>query len=113
MDALCAKEAEDDTDLQDKIRLFVSDRSIASVTGIRRMGRENLVRFVSGICSEVGISYSIFPDTSGDTIIFYHWEGMDQPARELLDKEPGKDILFGQDLCHQVPAVVRWDPDMK
>ena len=46
MEELCSRYAEDDEDLQDKIRCFLDDRSIDAVTGIRRMGRDNLVRFV-------------------------------------------------------------------
>ena len=110
MEELCSKEAENDKDLRDKIRLFVTDRSIGSVTGIRRMGRENLVRFVAGICAEAGIECTIYPDTTGDTVIFYHWERMNARARKILEERGDVDILFGQDLCHQVPAVVRWDP---
>ena len=106
MEELCSKFAVDDEDLQDKIRCFLSDRSIETVTGIRRMGRENLVRFVS----EMGEGdCSIFPDTSGRIVLFYHWQGMEGPVSEILEKDPEKDILFGQDLCHQVPAVVRYN----
>ena len=106
MKELCSRYAEDDKDLQDKIRCFLDDRSIDAVTGIRRMGRENLVRFVSEMGSP---DCSIFPDTSGRIVIFYHWLDMDQPAQEILKKDPDKDILYGQDLCHQVPAVVRYN----
>ncbi|MBQ7978811.1 MAG: hypothetical protein IJ248_03550 [Candidatus Methanomethylophilaceae archaeon] len=106
MEELCSRYAEDDEDLQDKIRCFLEDRSIDAVTGIRRMGRENLVRFVSEMGSP---DCSIFPDTSGSIVIFYHWLDMDQPAQEILKEDPDKDILYGQDLCHQVPAVVRYN----
>ena len=106
MEELCSKFAVDDEDLQDKIRCFLSDRSIETVTGIRRMGRENLVRFVS----EMGEGdCSIFPDTSGRIVMFYHWQDIEAPASKILEKDPDKDILFGQDLCHQVPAVVRYN----
>lgn len=105
---LCSKYAEDDLDLQDKIQCFLQDRSIGTVTGIRRMGRENLVKFVAEMCAHMGISSSIFPDTSGDVILFDHWEEMEGPSKEILDKNPKADILYGQDLCHQVPAVVRY-----
>jgi hypothetical protein len=106
MEELCSKYAEDDEDLQDKIRCFLSDRSIETVTGIRRMGRENLVRFVHQMSER---SCSIFPDTSGEIVVFYHWQGMEGPASEILEEDPDKDILYGQDLCHQVPAVVRFN----
>ena len=42
---------------------------------------------------------SLYPDISGRTVIFRHWSDIE----EMDDK----DILYGQDLCHQVPAIVR------
>lgn len=106
---LCSKDADDDIDLQEKIQLFLEDRSIETVTGIRRMGRDNLVKFVSKLSKRSGINCSIYPDTSGDTILFYHWDGMEEPVSIILADNPRKDILYGQDLCHQVPAVVRYN----
>jgi len=106
---LCSKDAENDIDLQEKIHLFLSDRSIETVTGIRRMGRDNLVNFVSKLSGQSGKKCSIFPDTDGDIVLFYHWEDMDGPASSILKDDPDKDILYGQDLCHQVPAVVRYN----
>ena len=106
---LCSRYAEEDIDLQEKIQLFLSDRSIETVTGIRRMGRDNLVNFVCQMGKQSEIDCSIYPDTSGNTILFYHWEEMDQPASAILKSNPEKDILYGQDLCHQVPAVVRYN----
>ena len=108
MEDLCSKTVDDDPMFVDKVHLFVRDRSIDAVTGIRRMGRENMVRFTAKVCEEEGISCSIYPDDSGDTIIFYHWEGIESIAESIIEKRPDSDILFGQDLCHQVPAVVRW-----
>jgi len=109
MDELCAKTVEDDPSFVEKVHHFVKDRSVDAVTGIRRMGRENMVDFVIQVCREEGIRCSLYPDTSGDTVIFYHWEGMEKPAASLIAENPEKDILYGQDLCHQVPAVVRWN----
>ena len=106
---LCSKDADDDIDLQEKIQLFLEDRSIETVTGIRRMGRDNLVKFVSKLSKRSGINCSIYPDTSGDSILFYHWDGMEEPVSIILAVNPHKDILYGQDLCHQVPAVVRYN----
>jgi hypothetical protein len=110
---LCAKDAENDIDLQDKIQLFLTDRSIETVTGIRRMGRDNLVEFISKMSLKTRKVCSIYPETEGDIVIFYHWEGMDLPALNILKEYPDKDILYGQDLCHQVPAVVRYNVKKK
>ncbi|MBE6518566.1 MAG: hypothetical protein E7Z70_03360 [Thermoplasmata archaeon] len=110
MDELCSKSAYDDTDLQLKVETFLKDRSIDAVTGIRRMGRENLVDFVAEMANGLGIGCSVYPDTSGkDAVIFYSWEIMKDPAESLLRERPGLDVLHGQDLCHQVPALVRYN----
>lgn len=110
MDELCSKSAYDDADLQLKVETFLKDKSIDAVTGIRRMGRTNLVDFVAEMANNLGIGCSIFPDTSGkDAVIFYGWENMKDPAESLLGERPDLDILHGQDLCHQVPAVVRYN----
>ena len=110
MEELCAKSADDDLDLQEKIDRFINDRSIDTVTGIRRMGRDNLVDYVCGRCISSGRQCSIFPDISSeDIIIFRQWHGYDKDMRELRSAKPMMDILFGQDLCHQVPAIVRYN----
>lgn len=105
MEELCSKSAENDIDLQSKILCFLNDKNIDAVTGIRRMGRENLVDFLYRMAISHGKSCSIFPDVSGNVVIFYHWGGIDEIIKE--EKLEDKDILFGQDLCHQVPAIVR------
>ncbi|MBE6524849.1 MAG: hypothetical protein E7Z65_08310 [Thermoplasmata archaeon] len=109
MEELCAKSADDDTDLQEKIARFLEDRNIDTVTGIRRMGRDNLVDYVASKSNDSGRTCSIFPDiSSNDIIIFRQWHGLEDDMRELRARKPSLDILFGQDLCHQVPAVVRY-----
>jgi len=109
MEELCAKSADDDLDLQEKIDRFIADRSIDTVTGIRRMGRDNLVDYVAFRSNGSGRNCSIFPDDSSDDIvIFRQWHGLEDDMRELRVRKPSVDILFGQDLCHQVPAVVRY-----
>jgi len=108
MEELCAKSAENDDELILKMRRFIEDRSIETVTGIRRMGRLNTVMFLYDLASSMGKSCSVYPDTSGmDIILFEHWIGMEGPSSALICDNPDIDILFGQDLCHQVPAVVR------
>ena len=74
------------------------------------MGRENMVDCLAQIASMNGYVTSIDPDVKAesDIVVFRHWSGMSGPAREIRRTIPGIDILYRQDLCHQVPAVVRW-----
>ena len=99
--------SEDATRLDMRIRAFLSDKETDMVTGIRRMGREPLVDLVMEIAREEGIRCCHPEDASDDAelIVFRHWEGMD--ADDVRSRWPEADVLFGQDLCHQVPAVVR------
>ncbi len=114
MEELCAKSAEDDDELILKMRTFIEDKNMKTVTGIRRMGRLNTLLFLRDLAVSMGKSCSVFPDTSGkDIILFEHWIGMDDDASAIFDDNPEIDILFGQDLCHQVPAVVRLFRDSK
>jgi hypothetical protein len=109
MEELCSKYAEDDLDLQEKISRFIRDRSIDTVTGIRRMGKENLVMFAKEMCEREGMASSIYPDVVPDGIVlFSHWPGMEDIMESLISEHPGIDIVYGQDLCHQVPAIVRY-----
>lgn len=57
-----------------------------------------------------GYRVSVYPeyDSGSDIVVFRHWSGMTNPAKEIRRINPEIDILYGQDLCHQVPAVVRW-----
>ena len=114
MEDLCSKSAYDDSDLREKIERFLSDRSIDTVTGIRRMGRDNLVNFLKEMCEASGRLCSLYPDTSSsDIILFKQWHGMNDEMNALHLQKPDVDILFGQDLCHQVPAVVRYNVTKK
>ena len=109
MEELCSKTPEDDTSLLDRIDRFLSDRSIDTVTGIRRMGRDNLVDLIKDICESSGRQCSVYPYTSSnDIIIFRYWSEMSPQIAEILERNPETDILYGQDLCHQVPAIVRY-----
>lgn len=85
----------------EKIRDFLSDVSIDALTGPRRMGRENLVQYVMEAASSEGYDVSLFPDVSGKDIIFFNEQD------HIIQLSDDVEIIFGQDLCHQVPAVVR------
>ena len=52
-------------------------------------------------------SFSLSDDAPGDAglVVFRHWQDMD--ADSVRERWPDSDIIYGQDLCHQVPAVVR------
>lgn len=103
----CFQGEEDSTALPEKAATFVSDRSLGAVTGPRRMGRENLVLYVADAARAAGRTVMVVPGDpvdSPDTIIFMHWRDIDE---SLVAANPGADVLYGQDLCHQVPSVVR------
>ena len=53
---------------------------------------------------------SVYPDISGDAdcCIFPDWRSGIEDMESLRRKAPGADIIYGQDLCHQVPAAVRY-----
>lgn len=97
----------DTTSLEARISTFISDKGTDMVTGTRRMGRDPLVDLVIEIASYQGLKCFPSEDAPDDAeiVVFRHWNDMDQ---ESVKKWPNADILFGQDLCHQVPAVVRW-----
>jgi len=106
MEELCSKVPYDDEDLIDKVRIFLTDRTVDTVTGIRRMGRTNLVSFATEMCQELGIVSSVYPDIDTKGIVFFdHWS-VDPKKMEELEAS-GIDVIYGQDLCHQVPALVR------
>lgn len=97
----------DDVTLEARVTAFLADRDAEIVAGPRRMGREELVCAVMGIASANGLRCyaSESAPKDADVVAFAHWQGMDVVSvREMW---PEADILFGQDLCHQVPAVVR------
>jgi len=109
MDGLCALGAEDDEVMIEKIRLFIHDGSIDTVTGVRRMGRGNLVNLFLDLCKEEGVEASLYPDVpKKGVVVFSNWiENVS--SMDSLKNNPDIDIVYGQDLCHQVPAIVRWN----
>ena len=76
---------------------FVTDRSIRSLYGPRRMGRDALMRDVVSAAEELSVSVSVYPDISGDMVV----------SREEIPPIPGKDVVYTVDLCHQTVAAVR------
>jgi len=98
----------DDAILEDRVLHFLNSHDDSAVTGIRRMGRDAFVEFVASVAIKNGMKASIYPETEGDIVIFYTWEGSQTEILEVIDRNPEADVLYGQDLCHQVPAVVRY-----
>jgi len=97
----------DGSNLDMRVERFIADRSSSAVTGIRRMGREELVHFVAEKARGMGHSVAIGAEgpRDADIAIAMHWDDLDR----VVSGHPDSDILYGQDLCHQVPAVVRYE----
>lgn len=107
MEELCCIAEDDPGTLGERLDVFVSDRSVGSLTGPRRFGRDNLVEAVAEKLRSNGVKVSLIPGSSiesPEVIMFRHWKDIDE---EMVGCNPGADVLYGQDLCHQVPAVVR------
>ena len=109
MEELCSP-AESDLDaLERKLSSFLRDPDAEMVTGIRRMGRENLVDYAVVMCGEIGLDCSVYPDLSSEKMVFFYgWEGMEEVFDEMSSENPVRQLIFGQELCHQVPALVRY-----
>lgn len=90
------------------ITSFLSDRGNDMVAGIRRMGRDALVDRVITIATGMGLDCRMADDAppGTETVMIRHWRNIN--ADIIDDRWPGSGILYGQDLCHQVPAVVRY-----
>ena len=80
--------------LRERISCFLHDESSDTVLGPRRMPRSELVELVEDVIVDEGLSDRF--------IVLDHWSGL---TPETVSD--GRQVLFGQDLCHQVPAVVR------
>ncbi len=107
MEDLCCIREDDESTLSERMSVFVSDRSVGALTGPRRMGRENLVAAVADVVRKTGKTVMVVPGERvehPDVILFSHWKDIDE---SLVSGNPEADVLYGQDLCHQVPAVVR------
>lgn len=107
MTACPSSTAEDGRPLDVKVVAFLSDRTVGAVTGPRRMPRSEMVEYVGRVAEVMGLAVSTGrsadrPDP--DILLFDHWRDVDDA---LVSRHPGADVLCGQDLCHQVPAVMR------
>ena len=57
---------------------------------------------VSAFVSDRSVG-AVTGDRAG-TLVFMHWKDVDD---SVLASNPDADVLCGQDLCHQVPVVIR------
>lgn len=89
--------------LDERIVAFLSDRGTTSLAGPRRFGRSELADRVSEVARSMGMRVSRSQsDTDCDIMVLDHWS-------DLTSEPPaGVDVILGQDLCHQVPAVIRF-----
>ena len=98
--------AEGDADtLISRIDRFLCDDSAGAITGIRRMGREALVIMVASRARDRGYTVCFDMDGTADPDFVILSDRTD--VQEAHAMYPGAQVLYGQDLCHQVPAVVR------
>lgn len=97
----------EDTDLEERIRAFISNRDSEMVAGRRRMGKGALISLVLKIASEEGLVCGCTEDAppDADLVIIEDWMAADFGS--ISEKWPESDILYAQDLCHHVPAVAR------
>ena len=104
----CPFLTDDATRMADRVEVFLRDRSSDSVLGPRRFGRTPTVEYVVGTARSMGLRVwtDADPVENPDVIVLDHWSELES-RREVVDSNPDADVLFGQDLCHQVPAVVR------
>ena len=89
-------------DMEGLILKFLMDRESSMLMGVRRMSRECFVDMVFDVACDNGICASMYPDTSGDVVILRNWTDSDGS-----DVPDGKDVVYGQDMCHQYPAIGR------
>ncbi len=105
----CPIETYTPSSFPDRMDAFIADIAVGTLTGPRRLGRENLVRMFAEYIGTKGLSVMVVPGGSvvdPDVIIFDHWNDIDD---SLLVEHPNADVMYGQDLCHQVPAIVRFN----
>ena len=107
----CHEPMRDPAVMDDRVRAFIEDRSTEVITGPRRYGRSELVEFVAGVARTMGLRIydGVASQDSPQLIILDHWSEI-KDHRDVIDANPDADVMYGQDLCHQVPAVVRFNP---
>ena len=98
----------DDASLSERVGRFISDKESQAVTGPRRRGRDQFVDHVVKATCGMGLDAAAFPAIGSDMTAFYSLDEAEAMAKRILADRPGTDIVYGQDLCHQVPAVVRY-----
>lgn len=81
---------------------FLRDRGSGMVMGVRRMGREETVDHVMALARDNGLDISEYPDVSGTIVMLRDWTDSDGS-----DIPPDRDVVYGQDMCHQYPAIGR------
>ena len=84
-----------------------SRTNLQSVLGTRRTDRNDLVMTALDSLRASGTRVSLFPSDIVDdpeAVLFLSWRDIDEA---YLGEHPHADVIFGQDLCHQVPALVR------
>lgn len=93
--------------VKDRFLRFLTDRETDAVTGIRRMSRQDTVDMTVTIAREAGLEIARPEDADRSTaiIILDHWSELDGFRFDMF---PDADVIYGQDLCHQVPAIVRF-----
>lgn len=79
------------------VRRFVSDRNIRSLHLPRRLGMEAAASIIMEAAEKEGISASLYPDVSGDTVIVLG-DGTEVPGKDTVS------IVY---LCHQTLAAFR------
>ncbi len=104
----CPVTTDDSTRMSDRVLAFLRDRSTDSVLGPRRFCRAEIVEYVVETAESMG--FRVWTENRRvdrpDVIVLEHWSLLDS-YEGVISSNPGADVLYGQDLCHQVPAVVR------
>ena len=87
---------------------FLCDGSVRSLVGVRRSGCSTLIEFLAERAKLIGLECSVYPDTSGQVVFFPDGRELKREMDDLSAGHPGKDLIFGQEICHQYPAAVRY-----
>lgn len=104
----CPLSLDVDPQMEERTIAFLEDRSADALTGPRRMGRTPLMEALRDAAEAMGMRVwtPSHPCTEPDLILLDHWSEL-PVAEDAIQRHPDADVVFGQDLCHQVPAAVR------